>query len=152
MQRHVSLRPLSRDHHGGLVHARRLSRAADGGAAERRAAADAFDRAWRAEILEHFAEEERHLPPLLAGAAASEAAARLLGEHADLRARAEIVRASAEPEAMRALGERLTEHIRWEERELFPLLERSLTEAQLDALEIALARGEQPGRAGGGER
>ena len=144
MQRHVSLRPLSRDHHVGLVQARRLSRAADGENAERQAAVAAFDRVWQSEIRRHFDAEERHLLPLLTDSAASEAA-RLLGEHTDLRARAEAVRSAAEPEAMRDLGTRLHDHIRWEERELFPLLERSLSAAQLDALERALRAYEQTG-------
>jgi hemerythrin-like domain-containing protein len=41
------------------------------------------------------------------------------------------------------LGELLSDHVRLEERELFPLIEQALDEAQLAELAAALAEAEQ---------
>jgi hemerythrin-like domain-containing protein len=149
MKRHVSLQPLSRDHYGGLVQAERLSEAAAAeGADARRAAAEGFARAWQTEISDHFRVEERLLLPLLDDLpedtdAGTAAAARLRGEHAALRALAhEVMSAAAaacpDGDVLRRLGRDLHDHIRWEERALFPLLERTLSAEQLRALEAPL--------------
>ena len=141
MKRHVSLQPLSRDHYGGLVQAKHLTEAADKGPDERAAAVAGFARAWETEISDHFAVEERLLLPLLGDEAAE--AARLREEHGALRAlAAQAAVPSVEPNTLRTLGRRLHDHIRWEERELFPLLERTLSEAQLAALEEPLQEAE----------
>jgi hemerythrin-like domain-containing protein len=135
MKRHVSLQPLSRDHYGGLVQAKHLTEAADEGPDERAAAIAEFTRAWQTEISDHFEVEERLLLPWLGDEAAE--AARLREEHGALRALAQAVSVT-EPDTLRTLGNRLHDHIRWEERELFPLLERTLSEEQLRALETPL--------------
>nr|CAA9232559.1 hypothetical protein AVDCRST_MAG63-1033 [uncultured Armatimonadetes bacterium] len=138
MKRHPSLQPLSRDHQGGLVQAKRLQEAADAGEAARERAAAGFARAWRDEIEDHFRVEERLLLPLLEARPVE--SARLREEHRTLRELAEAASGAAAPDTLRELGSRLHDHIRWEERELFPLLERTLTQEQLTALEEPLAR------------
>ena len=139
MKRHASLRTLSHDHHHGLVQAKRLCESAHGDNEQRAVIAEGFAVAWRDQILPHFEREERVLLPYLKG---SEEGARLLDEHAKLRSLIEGFRSSGSPEpsVCGELGKMLEEHIRWEERELFPRLEQSLPEDALHAIGMALER------------
>jgi hemerythrin len=136
LKRHPALQPLSRDHYVGLVQAQRLLKAADADVAARREAARQFMSAWEAEIAEHFADEERLLPALIHQAGDRD---RLLDEHTRLRAlAAEAERSIAgEPgsDLLRALGTLLHDHIRWEERQLFPVIEAAANPDQLTRLE-----------------
>lgn len=134
MKRHRSLVALSHDHHHALVEARRLRRAAASDE-EPSAAAAAFRRFFAAATVPHFREEEETLFPLLVDA---EEARPLLVEalldHQRLHALAAALdRAGDVRRSMLELGERLEAHVRLEERELFPLIER-LAPAELDGL------------------
>ena len=135
-QRDESLQPLSRDHYVGLVCAEHLRKAGEGDdiAARQKALGEFLD-AWRREIVEHFADEERLLTDLMTEAEATE----LDKQHRDLRAKAdeaEARRSSDDPGAdwCRQVGEALRDHIRWEERELFPAIQQRATAEQLEAL------------------
>ena len=68
----------------------------------------------------------------------------MLTEHVDLRRRGQDLEAGADvaPEALRELGERLERHIRFEERELFPMIEAALPDDELERLGAAFARAE----------
>jgi hemerythrin-like domain-containing protein len=115
----------------GLIQARALRQAADLDRADRLSAVGAFLEAWRAEIREHFDDEERLLLPLVRSRVLRD---RLLDEHAFLRrlaAQGEQDRAAAAADAdlVRRIGDRLHDHIRWEERELFEAVQRDHPEA-----------------------
>ena len=139
LKRHPALQPLSRDHYAGLQCAQRLleASAAEADAHRRRDAAAGLARAWQQEIAAHFADEERLLPPHMTG----DEPERLEREHADLRRRAETARQHAEagtaPDAdwCAATGAALRDHIRWEERTLFPAVQTRAGDAALRALE-----------------
>ncbi|MHB1262038.1 MAG: hemerythrin domain-containing protein [Thermoplasmatota archaeon] len=120
MNRHEALRPLSRDHHNVLVHARRLR-----GLDSRFDAANARSRflAYWPVVALHFDEEERVLAPRISDA---ELVRRLKAEHDDLRRRAADLPA-ATSEAQIDLGAKLREHVRFEEDVLFPHLEAMLS-------------------------
>lgn len=133
--RSEALQPFSRDHYVGLVQAQHLLKAADADAVARRKAVAAFMDAWTQEIEVHFADEERLLLDHLDEAGRD----RLLAEHAKLRELAEQAgeqRREVDPNAsmLRELGQRLNDHIRWEERELFTGLEQKLDEQTLAAI------------------
>jgi quercetin dioxygenase-like cupin family protein len=151
MRRHHALVPLSHDHHHSLVEARRLRRAADGPGAD--SAARAFLRFFRAESVRHFREEEELLFPLVAGLSeAREPVVRALLEHQRLHALAAELEPEARdgrpaPEIMRELGELVDVHVRYEERELFPLIERLASDVALGALALEPV-GTQPVRPG----
>lgn len=137
MKRHPSLVPLSHDHHHGLVQARRLRLAAERDPGARTRAAEDFAAAWRGQIAPHLDREERRLLPYVTPEAH---AARLVTDHAALR---DLARAVSDPETVtaercRELAARLESHIRWEERELFPSLERTLDESTLLMIGAAL--------------
>jgi quercetin dioxygenase-like cupin family protein/iron-sulfur cluster repair protein YtfE (RIC family) len=151
VKRHAALVPLSHDHHHALVEARRLRRAAEG--PDSAAAASDFLRFFASESVHHFRQEEELLFPLVVGCTeAREPLVRALLEHQRLHALAATLEtrlADAEPVAapMRELGESLEAHVRYEERELFPLIERLLGQSELAALRL----GEAASRAVGGE-
>lgn len=124
MKRHPVLIPLSHDHHHALAAARRLRLAAERGDASAEAAA--FSRFFAEESVPHFREEEERLFPLVAHSEeAQPLVVRALLEHQQLHALARQV-ASGESAPMRELAELLEAHVRFEERELFPLIERLL--------------------------
>jgi len=141
--RDPSLQPLSRDHYAGLVQARHLIRAADGDADERRAALDDFFAAWERELHEHLLDEERLLMPLISDRAMAD---RLRREHETLRTLVDRAKgmsengSSPDPTSMRAMGELLHDHIRWEERELFAAIQAEASGEALAALKTQTAK------------
>ena len=125
MKRHPALIPLSHDHHHALVEARRLREAADSDD-DPQAAAAAFAGFFAAVNVPHFREEEETLFPLVAGFDdARPLIVEALLDHQRLHALVAELQGSADVRAsMREIGELLEAHVRREERELFPLIER----------------------------
>ncbi len=118
MKRTPRLLALSREHHTALKLARRL---AIDPAAEVPAAVAGAVIAERPVLLGHFAEEERDLLPELLRFGEQALADRLLDEHRQM----EILSAMHhDPVALERLGVLLAAHVRFEERELFEVLQR----------------------------
>lgn len=144
MRRSPALRPLSDDHHGALVLARRCRRAASeaDGAALARLRDEALA-AWAGELAPHFAIEEEALIPALRELGASDHADGILADHARLRSLRERVAQGAPDralaEALVAFGEQLERHVRYEERRVFAEVQDRLSAAQRDALARAIA-------------
>ena len=126
MKRSDFLIGLSREHHSALVWAKRAQRGAnvgDDAAALMHSLVTLFDR----ELAPHFAVEEADLLPLLQAHGTTELIARLLAEHAALRA--EVVRLGEGcAAALAPFGRALADHVRFEERELFPVIESILAQ------------------------
>lgn len=139
MKRDEALRSLSRDHHRALVEAQRLRRADD---AEQAAAG--FIDFFRGKGERHFQIEEQVLLPRWAalGSVDAGAAARLSAEHLSIRTA--VLGLEREPtlDAAHALGRELDAHVRFEERELFPLIESDLDDEALAVLARAVAEAE----------
>ena len=127
MRRHPALAKLSRDHHQALAVALRLRQATAETSADARVAFLAF---WREGGAVHFDVEEEVLLPALGDHALCD---RIRAEHDAIRADAAALAADeAVPAAPLArVGEALAAHVRLEERELFPLLERALDDAAM---------------------
>lgn len=119
MKRSPELTPLSRDHHVALEHALRLRRATEADLERTVAVFLAF---LLGEGGRHFAQEEAILLPALPAGAAG-FGARLVAEHVRIRCEAQALAAVPTVPAAHALGELLAAHVRFEERELFPMLE-----------------------------
>jgi hypothetical protein len=136
MHRAAALRSLSRDHHLALEHALRLRRAREADVAAVVAAFLAF---FVCEGERHFHAEEEILLPLVP-ADEEPAGLRLTRDHADIRRRARALGERPDLAAAEELGELLAAHVRFEERELFPLLEARLEPAELADVGRRLAR------------
>lgn len=143
MKRDPALVTLSRDHHHALAVARKLKRSTAETAPEARAA---FVEYWRAHGREHFRREEEILLPAYAdhGDPYRPLVARVLCDHVAIRARADalVVDSAADPAVLHDLGTSMADHVRLEERELFPLVEAALPAPRLAAVAIALERAE----------
>lgn len=140
MKRSAALAPLSRDHQHALYAALRLRRATAETAAE---AVAHFQHFFEAEGRRHFEIEEQLILPALPADDPdwSPAVQRVHDDHAAIRAAAPGL-SRAKLEAVHALGERLDNHVRFEERCLFAMLERRLPPAALDDLGAAVADAE----------
>lgn len=140
MKRNPALVTLSHDHHQALFVAQGMRRVDAGDAEECRGAFRAF---WNGAAERHFETEERVLLPAFAeyGDPHGPLVLQILGDHVELRRRARSVLATevADAEALRVLGKRLAEHVRLEERELFPLIEATLPADRLGRLAAELA-------------
>ena len=130
-RRHDALLPLTHDHHHALRNARMLRLAAErGDPAARTEAVHAFLRFFRTEAVVHFREEEEVIFPLVALRERSPSAGieRVLKEHVLLHALVRELEGQAAAddlaaETMLALAQLLHAHVRFEEDELFPLIE-----------------------------
>jgi hemerythrin-like domain-containing protein len=70
----------------------------------------------------------------------------VLVDHVEIRSLAvELEEKQATPERLQELGEKLDRHIRHEERSLFPLIEKTLSDAELASLGAAIALAERSG-------
>lgn len=131
MRRDHRLRPLSSEHHRALVIARDAIRAAQLAREEELSTAWSVARSAMARELEpHFVEEESCLLPALDAAGEKHLVARTLSEHAELRRL--IAPGTSAREALGAWGLLLRSHVQFEETELFPAAERTLSSEVLD--------------------
>jgi hemerythrin-like domain-containing protein len=139
VKRATALQDLSRDHHQALAIALRLRRADAGSASEARRA---FLDSWHEHGVDHFRSEEDVLLPRLAERGGSEdpAVEQVLRQHAEIRRAALVLRQrDASVAELNELGNLLNDHVRLEERQLFPLIEEAFDAAQLAELAEALS-------------
>ncbi len=141
MKRAEALRPLSRDHHAALIVAKTLR-----DASEPEPAGQVFLEFWRSHGILHFRVEEEVLLPgwALHAEVDREAVARMLEDHLEIRR--EALRLAERPlplDELHELGRRLAEHVRFEERELFEMIEEALEPEELDGLAAAIDEAEQ---------
>ncbi|MDD2702245.1 MAG: hemerythrin domain-containing protein [Sideroxydans sp.] len=126
MKRHAALQALSREHHHALTLAKACERAAAGqDVSAIRAACQRVLQAMASELAPHFMREERDLLPLLAYPEAQMLLQRTFADHRRLH---ELLPAlqQGQADALAEFGARLAQHVRFEERELFPALEQRL--------------------------
>lgn len=143
VKRSPELSQLSRDHHQALYAALGLRRATDDDAGK---AVESFRRFWDQQGQRHFRIEEQVLLPAFVvggGSARDGRVARMLTEHLDIRARARELAPCSAVRELHELGERLAAHVRFEEDELFALIERTLEPRMLSALAAELDRAER---------
>ena len=133
MKRHPALVSLSRDHHHALVIARQLRNATTQTASE---ATRAFLAHWDTEQKQHFRLEEELLLPAYAahGAPDHPTVIRMLLDHMLIRRDADRLANAPRLELLHDLGERLADHVQLEEHEVFPLIEATIPETELQTL------------------
>lgn len=144
MRRHDSLIPLTHDHHHALAQARRLRLAAEQSEEERLHQARQFVDFFESDTLRHFREEEELVFPFVVDEVDVEPVlTRIMMEHLRIHAvvralKSELERDAPEAATMSRLAVLLEEHIRLEEKTLFPLIERMVPGVLLD--EVTLPR------------
>ena len=134
MKRDPRLRPLSRDHYHGLVLARFIAAICERDGMNADAVAIVRER-FLAEIAPHFAAEDTLLS-LLEGHGVDHLVARTRAEHDEMMRLLDDATAGTTSSA-HDLGVLLTQHIRFEEHELFPACEMLLSEDDLARIEAA---------------
>ena len=144
MKRHADLVQLSREHHAALklaLHARRAAESGD--ADEIRKLAGRVVEFFADELDAHFRIEEQGILVALEQGGEDAPVRRTLDEHHELRT---LVSALAHPNAttLWRFADLLASHVRYEERELFPLAEAVLVPGIVTMIEIDLqAKGAQ---------
>lgn len=147
-RRHDRLIPLTHDHHHALKEAKGLAVASAGDATERSVAASAFVDFFERDTRAHFREEEEVVFPLVVDVPEMEAPlARVMMEHVRIHAmverlRRELGEGAVTREALGHLGNVLQDHVRYEEKVLFPLIEAAAS-ADLDRIDLAPRRRSQ---------
>jgi hemerythrin-like domain-containing protein len=130
MKRAPQLQKLSADHHHALVLARALEARAASSTIDARLVTELrvrFDEA----LAPHFAVEEDVLLPALAAAGEPALVQRTLAEHASLRNHLAAAEAG-DLDRVRTFAALLQEHVRFEERFVFPACEQKLDPTLLD--------------------
>jgi hemerythrin-like domain-containing protein len=153
VKRHPSLHPLSQHHHFALIQALGMRRAAEAPAEKRAAAvarqAEKFVRFWHKSGSVHFREEEDVLLPAYARHTRLDRDAevmRVLADHAEIRAAVLdfewrlAARTPIEAGELARLGKLLHDHVRLEENEVFPRIEKTLGQEGLNAMGLGLTR------------
>ena len=126
MKRSTILQPLSREHHTALTLAKACERAAKSGDGVLvRSTCQRVILAFSNELEPHFKFEEQSLLPLLHSTATQALTERTLADHQQLRGLLDALRQN-DAVALESFGKCLSDHVRFEERELFPVLETLL--------------------------
>ena len=139
-KRAEALQPLSRDHLRALLTAKALREAEDEEEARVK-----FLEFWHGDGAHHFRVEEEVLLPWWARYAEvdREGVSRMLEEHLEIRRQAlRLDAGEGSLEELRQLGNVLHDHVRFEERQLFPAIEDSLDAEQLARLVPAVLEAE----------
>ncbi|MBI1749357.1 MAG: hemerythrin domain-containing protein [Acidobacteria bacterium] len=152
MKRHESLHPLSQHHHFALIQVWEMRRALKQPAAKRAAAVRAvtrkFVRFWKKAGQVHFREEEEVLLPAYARYARLDEdkdVMRMLAEHAMIRAlignvEASLASGGVDGNDVATLAQTLHDHVRLEENEIFPRIEKILSEDEMRVMGKELHR------------
>jgi len=124
MKRSAYLQPLSREHHNALKLAKTCERCADtSDESILNMTCIKAVKLYDDELEAHFRYEENNLLPLLMGTSEQPMAERVVHEHKMMQSMLNELRLNHAHE-LRRFGEMLAEHVRYEERELFPVLEQ----------------------------
>lgn len=142
MKRHPSLFRLSHHHQHVLVQAKRLGRARGEEPDKASAFASEFLALWESRGADHFREEEEILLPMLARHARvrREEISEMLFQHAEIRSLIDRIAEALDGEGplpvplLVELGESLERHVRLEEQVIFPLVEATLPQDEMDRL------------------
>jgi len=143
MRRHESLAPLSREHHPSLLLAQLLKKDAPAyrgmptePVSKAAYAIEQFD----SSIQQHFSKEEEMLEKIHGlNHEIDILAAEIIQEHRELTDNFIAIRSSADlANDLHKLGNKLEQHIRKEERILFPLIEQYCPEGMLAEIKLLL--------------
>lgn len=142
LKRDEALQPLSRQHHQGLLVSLFLSNGLKKGVATK-PMRDFILQFWQDDLLKHFEAEEQVLVPFAKPYANLEPLiTRMLLEHQQIVLLINRINNEARAEQLDTIKEfadKLEQHIRFEERELFEQLQISLSAEDMSVLNFALS-------------
>lgn len=132
MKRHKALSHLSSDHHHGLRFAKKLRLAINGPDSAVKNTLREFEAFYKSMLLGHFEEEEKFLAPLLNS---DPFIIKMCNDHKKMNELfAALSKSTNLKENLYTFGSFLEEHIRFEEKELFPFIESALPEEELEEI------------------
>lgn len=134
MERNKNLHPLSWQHHSGLVISRRINKGVANGS-DLSLITQYIEFMWNEHLIPHFNLEESHLVPAMENHSVPEdIIKRLHTEHAQMRKQMQEIIRDSSHEKLGEFSKTLTDHIHFEERELFPLAERVIPGGELNRI------------------
>jgi hemerythrin-like domain-containing protein len=150
-KRHQALIPLTHDHHHALAQARQMRIASEGTDEQSLEQGRQFLEFFRAHTIEHFREEEEIVfPVVIEDDRARPLLTRAVVDHLEIHALVagmgrEIADGHSTRDSGRAIASHLERHVRFEEGEVFPMLERLASEEQLTEISESLRSRPQAG-------
>lgn len=136
IKRSKELAPLSREHHEGLLFVYKIKQGIKLGIdSERMKAFCTWN--WDSHFDLHFRKEETELVPVLGNT--HPMIIRMLDEHEIIKKIFADIKHGAKQAAFAELAHRINDHIRFEERQLFPLIEQVAASERMQAIEQSLA-------------
>jgi hemerythrin-like domain-containing protein len=138
LKRSIELQPLSRQHHNGLFFCLLLEKGVKK-QADKILMRDFCMYFWESDLEHHFQLEETHLSILQHYPALKEGIGRMLDEHKHIRKFFINPDILTEYSIFDQLQQLVDQHIRFEERELFPLIQQVINEEEMKQLGAAFA-------------
>jgi hemerythrin-like domain-containing protein len=131
IKRSRELAPLSREHHEALLLGWKLRQ---GIRYNTEASLMGRYTQWflQHHLEEHFAKEEEGFARILPGT--HPMIVRMKADHATIKSQVSSLANNASYMALEELAQKITDHVRFEERELFPLIEQTATPEQLQSI------------------
>ena len=129
IKRSEQLKPLSHDHHEGLMFSWNIKQGLKKGA-NLKTISKYVQWYWDGHLQLHFKKEDELLVPLMP--ADDKLVLRMSEEHEQIEALIHINSNIADEANLSSIADLVNDHIRFEERSLFPHIEASLTQYQLD--------------------
>lgn len=137
IKRSKELAPLSREHHEGLLLAWKIKQGLRNDA-DAQLISNYIQWFWETDLEEHFRKEEEilaaHLPR------EHEFVSRMFEEHEEIEALIRINAMVTDEDMFVQLADKISEHIRFEERILFPFAELTIPGNQLTEIHAAIDR------------
>lgn len=131
IRRSKQLTPLSKDHHDGLLFAWKIRQGLKNGS-DIKLISEYVQWFWRNHLQEHFREEEQILAPHLPSD--NELLQQMLEEHEKIEALVHINENIPDEILIGNLAQAIDDHIRFEERQLFPYAEKIIPETELNLI------------------
>lgn len=141
LKRHLSLQPLSRDHGIGLVCAQRLHKAVRASASDRLRLSEQIRAVFGNLINSYLEDEQRILSPVINDNALREKFQQHHNSVRSLTAALDRLEPAQDPGLglLSRIADGLDDYVRWEENSLFPAIQDTLDDEQLQQLSEATA-------------
>jgi hemerythrin-like domain-containing protein len=131
IKRSEQLAPLSRDHHEALLFVWKIRQGLKNGT-DPKIISNFVNWFWNAHLKEHFMEEEQILGPALPQE--DLLLKQMLEDHQEIEALIHVNENIPDVHLLEQLAEKINDHVRFEERKLFPSAEKQIPPERLDQI------------------